>query len=147
MNNISIRTAQLYDVEGIEKIERLSFPTPWSQQLIREEILFPLSLNLIAEQAEEVVGYVLSWLIVPEVHILNLAVTPQERKKGIGKMILESLFQEGLGKGATKFTLEVRHRNEAAICFYKHFGFLVKGVRKGYYQDTGEDALIMWKEF
>lgn len=145
--NLTIRTAQLSDIEEIEEIEKMSFPTPWSKQLIREEILFPLSLNLVAEQHDKVVGYVLSWLIVPEVHILNLAVASEQRKQGIGKIILETLFQEAIKKGANKFTLEVRHRNNNAINFYKHFGFVIKGIRKNYYQDTGEDALIMWKEF
>ncbi|GAB4435077.1 MAG: ribosomal protein S18-alanine N-acetyltransferase [bacterium] len=141
-----IRIATLEDIENIAEIEKVSFPSPWSKELIREEILFPLSLNLVATINGLIVGYVLSWLIPPEVHILNLAVDPKHRNKGVGRIIIETLFEEASKKGATKFTLEVRNGNVDAICFYQRFGFLTKGVRKGYYQDTGEDALIMWKE-
>lgn len=143
---ILIRQACIEDIEFITEIEKLSFPTPWSHELIREEILFPLSLNLVATINDFVVGYVLSWLIPPEVHILNLAIEPKYRNKGVGRRIMESLFDEALKKGATKFTLEVRNENVNAITFYQRFGFVVKGIRKGYYQDTGEDAIIMWKE-
>lgn len=143
---VIIRLASLDDIDFIAEIEKLSFPTPWSKELIREEILFPLSLNFVAQVNECVVGYVLSWLIPPEVHILNLAVEPQYRNKGVGKKILNTLFSEAMKKKATKFTLEVRNGNADAISFYQRFGFVTKGIRKGYYQDTGEDALIMWKE-
>lgn len=143
---ITIRPAKIEDIEAISEIEKESFPTPWSKELIREELTFPLSLNLVATIDEVVIGYVLSWLIPPEVHILNLAVSQTFRKKGVGRKIMDSLFYEAAKRGANKFTLEVRHKNVSAISFYQCFGFVTKGVRKGYYQDTGEDALIMWKD-
>lgn len=143
---ITIRAADLNDLDEIFNIEKLSFNKPWSKELLREEILFPLSFNIVAVQNGNVVGYLLAWLIPPEVHILDLAVAPYARRKGVGKKIMESLFSEAQKNGAAKFTLEVRHGNLEAINFYQRFGFVTKGIRKGYYQDTGEDALIMWKE-
>ncbi len=143
---ISLRLAKPDDVDAIAEIEKQSFSVPWSRELITEELLFPLSLNIVAVSSCKVVGYVLSWLIPPEVHILNIAISPEFRNKGIGKRIMEKLFQVAMERGASKFTLEVRSCNINAIIFYQRFGFVTKGIRRNYYQDTGEDALIMWKE-
>ncbi len=141
-----IRLASIDDVDDIERIERESFATPWSRTLILEELCFPLSFNLVLEIKKKVEGYVMSWLILPEVHILNLAISARYRRKGYGRYLLEGFLEEAQNKGATKITLEVRKSNVEAINLYKEFNFAVKGVRKNYYFDTGEDALIMWKE-
>lgn len=144
---ISIRNAKPEDADDIERIERLSFPTPWSRSLILEELFFPLGFNLVLLVDGTIQGFVLSWLIQPEVHLLNFAIAPAYRNMGLGKILMQTFIEETRKNGATKCTLEVRLNNEVAIKFYKSFNFVTKGVRKGYYQDTGEDALIMWKEY
>jgi ribosomal-protein-alanine N-acetyltransferase len=119
---------------------------PWSRELLREEIFFPLSLNLALFVEDILRGYLFTWLIPPEVHILNLAIDPAFRKKGFGTRLMKELIDEAKLAGGTKFTLEVRAGNHDSVAFYQKLQFVTKGVRKGYYQDTGEDALIMWKE-
>ncbi len=147
MIEISVRNAKPDDLDDIERIERSSFKTPWSRNIIAEELFFPLGFNMVLVVDGNVEGFILSWLIQPEVHILNIAISPQYRKKGLGKMLMQAFIDEAKKNGATKFTLEVRAKNEDALRFYRLFNFSIKGIRKGYYQDTGEDAIIMWKEF
>lgn len=147
MEIIVIDRANISDLDDIFRIEQLSFPAPWTKELLKEELLFPLSLNLVAKHEEKIRGFLLSWLIVPEVHILTVAVEPYYRGRGIGRALMDALFEEAKLNGGNKFTLEVRSSNEIAINFYKKFNFMPKGIRKSYYQDTGEDAIIMWKEY
>lgn len=146
MELIYIDIATLEDIEEIYRIEKSSFKTPWTRELIREELTFPLSLNLVAKYKDRVCGFLLSWQIPPEIHILTLAVEPESRGIGIGRALMEGLFAEAERRNCYKFTLEVRASNKDAIEFYKRFNFIPKGVRKRYYQDTNEDAIIMWRE-
>lgn len=142
----NIRWAKPEDVDDIERIEKLSFVTPWTRNLILEELFFPLGLNMVLTVNDILKGYIMSWLILPEVHILNFAISPEYRRMGYGKLLMKVFIEEAEKKGATKFTLEVRANNQEAIAFYRSFNFIVKGIRKQYYQDTKEDAIIMWKE-
>ncbi|MCX7990428.1 MAG: ribosomal protein S18-alanine N-acetyltransferase [Proteobacteria bacterium] len=143
---ISVRMAKPEDIDDIERIEKLSFSTPWSRNLLLEELFFPLGFNMVLSVDGSIEGFVLSWLINPEVHILNFAVSPAYRNRGLGKILMEAFIGETKKNGATKITLEVRAKNEGALKFYRSFNFTVKGIRRQYYQDTGEDAIIMWKE-
>lgn len=144
---ISIRNAKPEDADDIERIEKLSFPTPWSRNLILEELFFPMGFNMVLIVDSNVEGFILSWLIQPEVHILNFAISPSFRKMGLGRILMQTFLEETKKNGAMKYTLEVRANNEPALKFYRSFNFVIKGVRKHYYQDTGEDAIIMWKEY
>lgn len=146
MEYIVIDLADLEDLEDIYKIEVATFKTPWTKELLREELSFPLSLNLIAKYNDKTCGFLLSWQIPPEIHILTVAVEPQYRGMGIGRALMEALFSEASKRNCYKFTLEVRASNIQAIEFYKKFKFVPKGIRKNYYQDTKEDAIIMWRE-
>lgn len=140
-----IREMAEKDLEEVMAIERVSFPSPWSREIFRRELKTPLSKAFVAQEIspEKVVGYFCCWLIIPEVHILNIAVHPQKRRQGIGSSLLKHGLTYGWQKGGRDFTLEVRCSNYAAIGLYKKFHFQPWGIRRRYYTDTGEDALVM----
>ena len=99
----------------------------------------------VAELSGRVVGYIGVWKIVDEGHITNVAVSPDYRRMQIGSALLKTMLEITAEEGIVRHTLEVRTGNEAAIGLYEKFGFETAGVRKGYYEDNGEDALIMWR--
>ncbi|MBS3976726.1 MAG: ribosomal protein S18-alanine N-acetyltransferase [Syntrophomonadaceae bacterium] len=143
---ISIRSMREHDLDWILEIESCSFPTPWSRSSFVNEIYFnEFAAYLVCCFDDKVVGYGGMWLIFDEAHITNLAVHPDFRGKGIGMKLLASLIELGINNGAVRFTLEVRRSNATAQSLYGKMGFKTTGVRKGYYSDNKEDALIMWK--
>jgi len=132
------------DLREVMLIERSSFPSPWSEALFRQELLFFLSRSLVAEVVPEgIVGYLLYWLVAKEVHLHNLAVKSNWRRKGVASGLIREMMKRGIKEGATEVILEVRTSNIPAIKLYERFGFSIIGRRRGYYSDTGEDALIM----
>lgn len=146
MNEINIRRVQPEDIDDILAISILSFPTPWS----RASFLNELESNRFARyvtavSGETVVGYGGMWVIIDEAHITNIAVHPEFRSIGIGDKLLQSLIDICRKEGIPAMTLEVRRSNVVAQNLYKKFGFVENGVRKGYYEDNKEDAIIMWK--
>lgn len=133
-------------LEQVLAIEEVSFPTPWS----RNSYLRELSDNQFAHyyvclQGDRVVGYMGMWLIIDEAHITTIAVHPDYRGKYLGRFMLEELMARAAALGADKMTLEVRLSNRIAQRLYRRVGFVPAGIRKGYYTDTKEDAIIMWK--
>lgn len=143
---VAVEPMQLMDLPEILVIERLSFPNPWSKQAFLNELNNEFALYLVARENLAVCGYAGMWLIVDEGHITNLAVHPDYRRRGIGRLLLKSLIQAGKKRGLRRLTLEVRKSNLAAQKLYMEFGFATVGVRPRYYLDNHEDALIMWKE-
>lgn len=140
------RIMELRDVDAVWEIERLSFKTPWSKESFIEEIKAKdRARYVVAELGDTVVGYGGMWLIIDEAHITNIAVHPDYRKQKIGKRIVEKMIAVASSEGITSLTLEVRVSNTAAIKLYKDLDFQEVAIRKGYYVDTNEDALIMWK--
>ena len=134
------------DIAAIEEIEKLCFATPWSYESLKYDIVENnRALYLVAEIEGEICGYVGIWKIVDEGHITNVAVAPTHRRKHIASALLESLFRVTERAGVVRHTLEVRAGNEGAIKLYESFGFKADGLRKGYYEDNGEDAVIMWR--
>ncbi len=135
------------DLIEILEIEKDSFPTPWSPGLFRSEMTNPLSRMLVgrAAQAEgtAVAGYIVFWRVADEIHLHNLAVRRELRKGGIASRLLSKAIRDSRSEGARWVTLDVRRSNLPAQKLYEKFGFSVKGVRRAYYTDTGEDALIM----
>ncbi len=134
----------LGDVLGIEK---LSFPSPWPRSQFEKEIKNQFSNKFVAKIAHDggktVVAYIIFWVVADEAHILNIAVHPDFRRQGIAKSLLVfalDRIEEMDGRG---IFLEVRRSNIAAQMLYKKFGFREIGVRKGYYGDNGEDAVVM----
>jgi ribosomal-protein-alanine N-acetyltransferase len=143
----TIRAMNLDDLSSVLEIDRLSFPVPWPERSYRYELTEnPASSLLVAENNEadrRVVGFIGCWLIADEVHISTLAVHPESRGLGIGRMLLEATLDQSARRGAELATLEVRVSNAIAISLYRKLGFEVVGRRPGYYRDNGEDALLM----
>lgn len=132
------------DLADVLEIEKSSFPTPWSLRLFLSELENPLSRIILAkDRAGKLLGYVCFRIIMDETHILNIAVNKLFRRKGIAKKLLEHIMKYAGERGAKIFLLEVRHLNTAALDLYKGLGFRETGVRKGYYSDTGENAVLM----
>ncbi len=139
------------DLSYVLEIEKLSFKTPWSEGMFRNELKSPISFQYVAvedylDSEEKIFGYIVFWLVADEIHLNNIAVSPDLQGLGIGSVLMESMFSTGRELGASSVTLEVRFSNTAALALYKRFGFKKYGVRPRYYSDTNEDALIMWAE-
>ena len=142
-----IRRMRIDDLPQVLTIEEISFRTPWSQNAFRFELLEnPNSHCWVAELDDTLAGFVVCWLIVDEMHIASIAVDPKFRGKGISKKLIIKGLSELISKGARSATLEVRAGNHAAQFLYRYFGFDDVGLRKAYYQDTHEDALLMTVE-
>lgn len=143
-----IRRAERADAIEIANVEALCFSTPWSLTAFLEELTNnKLALYLIAldEKTGCLMGYAGIWRILDEGHITNVAVHPAYRGRGIGRQLVESLLSQAEAEGAVRQTLEVRASNGPAIRLYISLGFQEAGRRKGYYEDNGEDAIIMWR--
>jgi len=131
----------------VAAIEAASFPVPWSLQAFVQELLEnSLAEYLVALRNGEVAGYAGAWVILDEAHVTNVAVRPDLRRLGIGRLLMEKLLERVFFLGARRVTLEVRVSNRQAKALYESLGFCTKGVRRGYYEDNKEDALIMWLE-
>ena len=147
-NKVEIRRLELRDLNGIERIERDSYRTPWSRSMFAGELAKPSSLSLGAFEPEtdELVGYMIISRYVDAWHVMNIAVAPEHRRRGVATMLLERLFELTSGDDRRGYTLEVRVSNDGAIRLYERLGFKPRGVRRGYYTDNREDALIMWRD-
>lgn len=134
-------------IEQILEIENASFLTPWTHGMFLNEFNSPLSYLFVATRSEErgdvVIGYIIFWMLMEEVHILNLAAHPAYRRLGIAQSLLHFSLDYVYKKGGIAYFLEVRRDNQAAIDLYQKVGFALWRVRRNYYADSGEDALIM----
>ena len=139
---IEFRKLKLRDLNAIEEIERTSYPTPWSRSMFAGELAKPSSICLGAVDAEkdELVGYLIISRYVDAWHVMNIAVAPEYRRRGIARSLMERLFEVTARDARRGYTLEVRVSNEAAIRLYEELGFKARGVRRGYYTDNREDA-------
>ncbi len=146
--NVDLRKLELHDLNDIERIERESYPTPWSRSMFAGELAKPSSLSLGAFDRETgaLVGYLVISRYVDAWHVMNVAVAPDWRRKGVATALLRRLLDETRHDAERGYTLEVRLSNVGAIALYEGFGFRPKGVRRGYYTDNREDALIMWRD-
>jgi ribosomal-protein-alanine N-acetyltransferase len=124
-------------------IERRAFPTPWSLAMFVLELSKPSGICLAALDADRLVGYLICAKYADVWHLMNVAVDPGARRRGIGTALLERMIERA-GTDAA-YTLEVRPSNGPAIALYQRFGFRSAGTRRRYYRDTGEDAMIMWR--
>ena len=142
-----LRPAEAKDVESIAEIEKICFATPWTADAVYKEITSnPIAHYVIAEIDGVVTGYVGFWQILDEGHITNVAVRPEYRGNHIGSALIAIMIEIGAQLGITRYTLEVRSSNEPAKALYRNFDFKEAGLRKGYYEDNGEDAVIMWRD-
>ena len=144
---LRLRRLELGDLDAIERIERVSYPTPWSRSMFATELAKPSSLSLGAiDETDTLVGYLVLSRYVDAWHVMNVAVAPEWRRKGVASALLRRLLDETEDDVPRGYTLEVRVSNVGAIALYERFGFKAKGVRRGYYTDNREDALIMWRD-
>ena len=141
---IQIRRLTYADLPQVISIERRAFPTPWSLAMFVLELSKPGGVCLAAVRDERVVAYCICSRYDVVWHLMNIAVDPDRRREGIATALLSALI-ERVGDPEAQITLEVRQSNQGAIQLYGQFGFRSAGIRRRYYQDNGEDALIMWR--
>jgi len=143
---IEFRKLRLRDLTAIEEIERASYPTPWSRSMFAGELSKASSVCLGAFEGGELQGYLITSRYVDAWHVMNVAVAPSHRRRGIARGLMERLFEATARDARRGYTLEVRVSNEGAIQLYEALGFRARGIRRGYYTDNREDALIMWRD-
>lgn len=145
MSNVTIRTMQAEDLPQVCEIEKDNFSIPWSEKSFLESMERKDTVFLAAHVSGEVAGYLGCYCIAGTGEITNVAVKASFRRKGIGSMLLEKLYEEGAALETHEFFLEVRESNEAAIALYSRQGFVREGIRKNFYEKPVENAVIMWK--
>ena len=145
MSGIIIREMQKEDLIQVCEIEKANFSLPWSEKSFLESMERNDTLFLTAVAGEEVVGYLGCYCIDGTGEITNVAVKSSMRRRGIGRMLLQKLYEAGQVLDTKEFFLEVRESNEAAIGLYSREGFVKEGIRKNFYEKPVENALIMWK--
>ena len=144
---VVIDPMRLRDLGEVLKIEKLCFTTPWSKHAFLSELLDnDRAYYLVAKVGDRPVGYIGVWLVAGEGHITNVAVHPDFRMRGIGGRLLRAVEELAAARGHRRMTLEVRVSNETAQRLYRKLGYIAAGVRRRYYRDNDEDALIMWKD-
>ena len=136
------------DLDGVLEVEKLSFLTPWSRHSFASELMQTYTVYLVARAGEQVVAFGGMYVIWEDAHVTNVAVHPLLRGRGLGERLMHELIARANARGAKRMTLEVRASNATAQNLYRKLGFITQAgaVRKGYYTDTGEDAIVMWKE-
>ncbi|MEA2389995.1 MAG: [ribosomal protein S18]-alanine N-acetyltransferase [Solirubrobacteraceae bacterium] len=144
MTDLAIRRLVYSDLPHVIAIERAAFPTPWSPAMFVLELSKPSGVCLAATREGRLVGYLICSRYESVWHLMNVAVDPATLRRGIASLLLGRLL-ELVGGQEARLTLEVRPTNAAGIALYEKFGFRSAGLRKSYYQDNGEDALIMWR--
>jgi len=142
-STFAIRQLNYSDLPQVLAIERRSFPTPWSLAMFVLELSKPSGVSLAAVADNSLLGYLVCSRYDRVWHLMNIAVDPLSRRRGIGSRLLETMLERAGPEQS--YTLEVRTSNAPAIALYERFGFRAAGTRPRYYQDTGEDAMIMWR--
>jgi ribosomal-protein-alanine N-acetyltransferase len=145
---VKLRQMTAADVDGVYAVERRSFRTPWSREAFVHEAEAPYALYVVAELAGQIVGYAGAHIVWEDAHVTNVAVHPDFRGRGLGEQLMRTLERLAWQRGARRATLEVRVTNTVAQNLYRKLGWVTApgAVRKGYYTDTGEDAVVMWKD-
>jgi len=141
---VSVRVAGPEDLARVITIEHHSFGDPWSPETLLDELTADgMRLPLVAVRNGQVVGFLMAWFVADQLHVLNLAADTRCRRQGVGTALLCEAARRGLAQGLVEATLEVRRGNTAGRAFYHRHGFHETGVRKRYYADNGEDAIIL----
>ena len=142
---VLVRRMRLEDIEHVSRLERRCYSLPWSSSAYVTEVGNPSAYYIVAtERDNTVIGYAGMWVVMDELHITTIAVDPSRRGRRIGERLLLDLIEEGITRGASRATLEVRERNAVARRLYEKYGFEDVAIRKNYYSDNGENAIIMW---
>lgn len=141
--SVTIRPLGFADLPQVMGVERRAFPTPWSLGMFVLELSKPSGVCLAAVSRDRLVGYLICARYADVWHLMNIAVDPPMRRRGVATALLDEMFQRAGHDGS--YTLEVRPSNAGAIALYERYGFRAAGTRRRYYHDTGEDAVIMWR--
>ncbi|MDP4105674.1 MAG: ribosomal protein S18-alanine N-acetyltransferase [Bacillota bacterium] len=143
--SIVFRFMREEDIDQVLEIEHRSFTTPWSREAFYNELnMNKFAVYIVLEVDKKVVGYCGVWVVIDEAHITNIAILPEYRGRKFGEALMQNLFDVAKTMGAKSMTLEVRVTNYVAQALYRKFGFQKGGLRKNYYTDNQEDALVMW---
>jgi ribosomal-protein-alanine N-acetyltransferase len=146
MTAVDLRRLTPRDLDAIERIEHRAYPTPWSRSMFAGELAKPNGICVGAFQGEVMLGYLIVARYVDAWHVMNIAVDVDHRGRGVARAMLRHLFEDTLADRERGYTLEVRVTNAVAIHLYESLGFVATGMRRGYYTDNREDALIMWRD-
>lgn len=150
LHDIVIREITMDDVPAVTAIDRAAGPNPWTEDIFRRELQISISHTLVAigrqEQGDQIAGFITFWMVADEVQLHKIVVRRQHWRQGIARKLFQAMTDQALACGLSRVTLEVRRTNEAAIKLYETFGYRVTAVRKGYYDEAGEDALMMSAE-
>lgn len=141
---LTLRPLREDDIDLVMRIEEVCFTTNWSREALMNELGNQCAFYVVGAAGDQVVGYAGEWIIMDEAHITTIAVDPGQQGKRFGERLLIALLREARDRGARRATLEVRISNHVALRLYAKYGFDTVAIRRKYYQDTDEDALIMW---
>ena len=144
MSNLEIREFNINDIEELYEVELTSFTDPWSKESFKDELNNEIAHYLVGSINNKVVAYIGAWFILDEAHITNVAVKSDFRRQKIAKQLITAFIVLAKKHQITRITLEVRASNIPAQSLYQQFGFEKQGLRKRYYADNNEDAIIMW---
>jgi ribosomal-protein-alanine N-acetyltransferase len=145
-NELEVASLTPEDLDDVLPIEQEVFTDPWPRRFFLEELAAPESVACVVRHRGMVAGYLLAWRLESELHLGNLAVAPAYQRRGVGRFLVEWLLERSREGGQSRITLEVRASNFGAQELYRNAGFRAVALRRGYYQDTGEDALIMLRD-
>jgi ribosomal-protein-alanine N-acetyltransferase len=145
LKTLRIEAFKKEHLDEVQAIEKVCQSAPWSEASFRNELDSPQSIFLVALMGGKPVGYGGAWILADEAHITTLAVHPDHRREGLARRLMDAILEEAVKRDAVCSTLEVRAGNTGAIQLYEAMGYVQAGVRKGYYPDNREDAVIMWK--
>lgn len=144
MKGVRFEPLSQHHIPSILEIEKGSQTSPWSEQSFRNELDHKHGVFVVALVGSDVRGFGGEWILADEAHITTIAVDPEFRNQGLGRQIMDELLHRAVERGALCSTLEVRAGNQAAIKLYQDLGYVSSGIRKAYYPDNKEDAVVMW---
>jgi len=148
MDNVVIREMELADVDQVVEVEKASFATTWTIDVFYQEIADNEYAHYYVMEADgKIIGYVGTWVVFEDAQITNIAIKPEYRGKKLGQKLFQFTIQQVIKLGATRLSLEVRETNIIAQRLYRKFGLVPAGIRKNYYTDDNEDAIVMWVSF
>ncbi len=146
VETITIEPMRRTDLEAVMQIDERCFSAPWTASAYVVELSNRSASYLVARRGQKIVGYGGVWVIMDEAHLTTLAVDPVERRRRVGERLLLGLLEEGVLRGASRATLEVRESNGGAQDLYRKYGFYEAALRRTYYTDNGENAVVMWAD-
>lgn len=145
MGELVIRRMEIADVDRVMHVERATFATPWTTDIFYQEIVDNQHAHyFVMELDKQIIGYVGMWIVIDEAQITNIAVLPLFRGRRLGERLFAYAIQQAILRGTMRLSLEVRESNIVAQNMYRKFGLVPGGIRKNYYTDNQEDAVVMW---